>query len=889
MFKRFLIICFIIYSMVSCNNDSISKRAQLTNVSKDIYIAVIDSSNTPSRFTDGVKMAIEELNENGITGKPIKAIYYDDQGSIQKAQKIAWEIADNPNIIAAIGHFSSKIALSVSITYEKNGIIFITPKATLSDLIRDTNAYTFRNIPSDNIIGLEMAKFAHRKKFKKMAIIYERESSGKRLAEIFQKYGDKLGIKFSSVKSYSPWNKDFRPLISDLRNESFDSILICGNLPSSAYIVKQLRDMTIDVPIIGSDSMDSMQLLNIAGKASDGVTIPTVFDPKIPHNVTRYFVENFKYFYGFEPDTLAAQGYDAIKVLGHAIEKGGTSNPVVISTNLRFLKNWRGVTGQYSFTRRGDIVDKTIYFKSVVKDKFVFVERLFDKKIETATPVKDIALRIPVSQISDIDPINSKDPVSIEISEQLFLGLTDIDPKTYAPVPELATHWRSDEACKKWIFFLRKDVIWTDGRPVTAVDIQQTIQRNLTVLPNTSGAQLLMMIKGASEISNGKYKDFSKLGVTVLDAYQIEFELNQSTGHFPIIAGLWMFRPLPVDIINEFGESWTNPENIQTNGSYTLHVWEKGIQMILRKNELYYDAENVNIPEIHCYVISDPMLSLSLYYNQELDIVGGNFSHIPLTELPTISKNPFLAHHYVEEPAQCSDVFLLNMNKNPMDNILVRKAIAFASDRHTIIHSLELPTAQILNTFTPETLFTLHTPQRLKNNFNPQKAKHSLAEAGYDNGENFPQISIGFVDTDYNKNVSLSLKRLLEFYLNISVKLVCIGKDNANATDFDHCDIRYVRKCADYPDSSDWLTSLKTYGIVHPTLTQLLEKSSTISQEEKRKQSYLAAERFLIDDLCAIIPIYQENDQILVHPRIDGWYQMSFGGQHFRDWRLIND
>jgi len=888
MFNRYLIICIWILSVASCKQDSISERAQRTNISTDITIAVIDSSSTPSRFIDGVKMAIQELNESGVAGKSIKAIYYNDKGSLAEAQKIAWEIAENPNIIAAVGHFSSTIALSVSITYEKSGIIFITPKATISDLIRDTNTYTFRNIPSDNIIGLEMAKFANRKKIKKMAIIYERESPGKRLSEIFQKHGDKLGIKFPSVKSYSPWNTDFRPLISDLRNVSFGAILICGNLPSSAYIIKQIRNMGIDVPIIGSDSMDSMQLLNIAGKAADGVSIPTVFDPKIPHNVTRYFVENFKFFYGFEPDTLAAQGYDAIKVLGHAIEKGGTSTPIVISTNLRFLKNWNGVTGAYSFTQRGGIIGKTIYFKTVIKDKFVFVERMFDTKTEIITPVKDIALRLPVDQLSTIDPIHISNPVSMEIVEQLFLGLTDIHPKTYEPVPELATHWHSSKNCKHWTFFLRKDVFWTDGSPVTAYDIQKTILRNLTTKTKSSSVHLLNIISNADDIKKGKQKDFSKLGIKVLDPYKIEFELTQNASYFPLIAGLWMFRPLPVEIINEHGILWTEPSYIQTNGPYALHVWEKGTQMILRKNSLFFDEEKVNIPEIHCYVIADPVLSLSMYFNQELDIIGGHFSHIPENNLSTISKNPFLSDHYVESPVQCTDVFLFNMKKSPVDNVLVRKAIAFVSDPDLIINALKSTSAKISQTFAPESIYHLnHIPMK-KNAFNPLKAEQALSEAGYHNGNNFPGISIAYENTPHNQNISITFKRLLEHYLNIAVQLHPLTKDSTS-THFEHCDIMHVKRCAEYPDPSNWLNSLETYGIIHPKLTQLLNQAAQISQIDQRKQIYMSAERFLIDDLCAVIPIYQEKERILVHPRIDAWYHMAFGGQHISNWRLIDD
>jgi ABC-type oligopeptide transport system substrate-binding subunit/ABC-type branched-subunit amino acid transport system substrate-binding protein len=888
MIKKYIIILLCILFVGACKKDTVSERVQRINTSTDIHIAIIDSSNTPSRFVDGVKMAIQELNDSGITGKPIKAIYYDDQGSLAKAQKIAWKIADNPDIIAAVGHFSSTIALSVSITYENNGIIFITPTATITDLIRDNNTYTFRNIPSDKIMGLEMARFASRKKLKRIAIIYERESPGKRLAEIFQKDGDQLGMKFPSVKSYSPWTMDFRPLISDLRNVSFDALLICGNLPTSAYIIKQIRNMGIHVPIIGSDAMDSMQLLNIAGKAAEGVNIPTVFDPKIPHTVTRYFVENFEYFYGFEPDTLSAQGYDAIKVLGHAIEKGGASNPIVISTNLKFLKNWHGVTGSYSFTQRGDIIDKSIFFKSVVNDKFVFAERVLDKKTEIVAPVKDMALRLPVDQISTIDPIHISNPVSIEIVEQLFSGLTDIHPETGVPVPELATHWQSSQNCKKWIFYLRKDALWTDGSPVTAYNIQKTIQRNLTTSSKSGNAHLLYIINHADEISEGKHKDFSKLGIKVSDPYQIEFELNQSAAYFPKIAGLWMFRPLPMKAINEYGNLWTEPSNIQTSGPYALHTWDKGTQMILHKNKRYYDSDSVSIPEIHCYVIADPVLSLSMYYNQELDMIGGHFSRIPEKNIGTISQNPYLLRHYLESPVQCSNAFIFNLKKSPVDNILIRKAIAFASDRHLLLQSLESAPVKILETFTPGSIYHLKTIPTHKNVFNPRKAEQSLSEAGYHNGINFPKISVAYVKTPLTQQLTLSFKRILKYYLNIAVDLHPLkNEDDINI--FEQCEIRLVRKCAEYPDPSCWLNSLQTYGIMHSKFTRLLDKASQTSQMEQRKQLYLAAERFVIDDLCAIIPIYQEKERILVHPRISGWYHMAFGGQHMCHWCLADD
>jgi len=891
MHNRFIIIFIILHFFFSCKNDITEERAIRANKSNEILIAVVDSSTNPSRFTDGIKLAINELNENNVSGKIFKAIYFDDKGSLEKAQKIAWTIAKNPNIIAVVGHFLSKIAIAVSITYEDNGIIFFTPKTTQSDLIRDTNSYTFRNIPADNIFGQEMAKCAQKKQFKKMSIIYERESFGKRLSEIFQKYGDNNGIDFVSVKSYSPWKMDFRELISELLNGSpFEALLICGNMPSSAYLVKQLRDMGINVPIIGSDSLDSMQLLNIAGKCAEGVIVPTVFDPKLASNITRNFVDNFKYIYGFEPDTLAAQGYDAIKVLGHAIEKSGSSIPIVISTNMRFLQNWNGVTGSYSFTQKGDITGKSIYFKSVKKDKFVFIERELNtnQKVMSET-LEDIAIRIPVNNICNIDPVKISDHASIEIAEQLFLGLTDLNPETFEPVEELAAKWNSDNDCKSFTFYLRKDVHWTDGSDVTAYDIEKTIKRNLTNKTKSSHANLLYIIKNAKQIDEGK-EDISKLGVKALDKYTIEFTLEYQASYFPKIAGLWIFRPLPVKIINKFGDNWTNPENIITNGSYKLHAWEKGMKIILHKNEKYYDYSKVSIPEIHYYVINDPVLGLSLYYNGELDILGGHFLKIPEDNISHIYTNPYLKIHHYRYSVLCTDVFVFNLKKNPVDNVLVRKALSFAANRSLIVNSLN-NNSKIANSLVPESILPLNNSYTSKNGFEPLKAKKCLTEAGYQNGLNFPQISIVYENTLNNENISKTFSELLNHYLNIKVKLnpIKINELKNSNYNFQNSEIMHIRLCADYPDPSKWYNLLTCLGINNSKISSILDQTSKTAQFEKRIKLFNEAEKILNDKICALIPINYHKGDILVNPRINGWYHMEFGGQHIRNWSLISN
>ncbi|MGA0126409.1 MAG: ABC transporter substrate-binding protein, partial [bacterium] len=89
-------------------------------------------------------------------------------------------------------------------------------------------------------------------------------------------------------------------------------------------------------------------------------------------------------------------------------------------------------------------------------------------------------LRLPqMSAIPTLDPGLAQDSSSIEVIEQLFLGLTDYDPKTYEVIPELATKWSASADSRTYTFEMRKDVFWSDGVPVTAHDIEYAIRRNI--------------------------------------------------------------------------------------------------------------------------------------------------------------------------------------------------------------------------------------------------------------------------------------------------------------------------------------------------------------------------------------------------------------------------
>ncbi|MCK5828531.1 peptide ABC transporter substrate-binding protein, partial [Candidatus Bipolaricaulota bacterium] len=157
-----------------------------------------------------------------------------------------------------------------------------------------------------------------------------------------------------------------------------------------------------------------------------------------------------------------------------------------------------------------------------------------------------------------LDPNIATDTTSIQVIQALFLGLTDFDDATMAVVPELATSWENSEDGLKWTFHLRDDVIWTrTGRKVTAHDVVYSVKRTLDPATGSSYAYVLWIIEGAQAFNNNEGGTADGVGVKATDDYTVEFTLAQPAGYFPSIAGMWICRPIPRFIVEEYGDDWT--------------------------------------------------------------------------------------------------------------------------------------------------------------------------------------------------------------------------------------------------------------------------------------------------------------------------------------------
>ncbi|TAK60278.1 MAG: amino acid ABC transporter substrate-binding protein [Methylobacter sp.] len=351
---------------------SLKKRSEIAGQNKeDIHVASVWIKSDRG-FTDGVNLAVEEVNKQGIIlksgDKEIKArfvIHEFDDSTDENAQNSRLSIADDHKIVAVIGHSSSSSAIPASITYEYNGILFLSPVATAPLLTGHDFVYTFSIIPSDDSFVGKLIEFAKERNWRKLLVIFSRNLYG---LNLYQRFAAQVQppLEIVEAKSFFVEHSDYKGLIYDLMNKDFDAVVLAAAEENAAKMIKQLRDMGVNKPIIGGDGLDTLQIWDWSEKAANQTYVASVF----PEN--NEFNNKFKQVYGMNGSYSAYQGYEAVRVLADAIQRTGSSNPIQVASTLKY--NYTQGYGGYLFDKNGLASNKKIHIKQIVDGRFVLVE-----------------------------------------------------------------------------------------------------------------------------------------------------------------------------------------------------------------------------------------------------------------------------------------------------------------------------------------------------------------------------------------------------------------------------------------------------------------------------------------------------------------------------------
>ncbi|MBM4314627.1 MAG: hypothetical protein FJ122_12030 [Deltaproteobacteria bacterium] len=373
-----LFVAFVLSACSTYKEEAREREERAQKATGDIRIALVWQEKLfKSYFYEGVDLAVDEINRaGGINGRKIRTVRYNNEtASLERDMDLARKIVADSDIVAVIGHYLEVGSIVASVSYQYGGLLYIASAATSVRFSRHGFELIFRNTPHDRVNGVDLADFAKTRGFSNILILDDRTIYGKGLADVFHERASKIGINVVSRRSYNQVAKDYKPLFDQFKKLAFDAIFLGGRVPPAAEVVRQARVMGVTVPFIGGNGLDFPLLWDIAGKAAEGTITPTTFHHDDKQGAAQVFSKAFYARYQAHPDTWAAQGYDAVRVLAAMIVKAGTTAPVVVASHLRFLENWDGVLGTYSFTREGDVTGDINKFQVLRNGQYELIER----------------------------------------------------------------------------------------------------------------------------------------------------------------------------------------------------------------------------------------------------------------------------------------------------------------------------------------------------------------------------------------------------------------------------------------------------------------------------------------------------------------------------------
>lgn len=358
------------------------ERARKAAANGDIIVAAPwpwEARGGELRYAEGLDLAVREINEaGGIDGRRIRLIRPDDRQSVNQGRLIAQQLAEDPQVMAVIGHLQSYITVPAAAIYDLAGLPLVSPASTSAELTSRNYARVFRATLTDQAIGQQMADYAAGQGYRRAVIYYVRNEYGRALANAFEERYQRGNLEVLARHSYdanqelSP--RSLEPVLKAWGNSNPDVIFLAGEVPLAGRIIAAIRAAAIHTPVLGSDAMSTPGLVAEGGEAVEGTVVASFFHPDEPRKEVSEFVERFRTAYDVGPDVTSALAYDALWLLAQAMRSARTPAPADVSEALRRTE-WRGVTGHFRFDERGELLDRHIIRLVVRGGKFTYLQQ----------------------------------------------------------------------------------------------------------------------------------------------------------------------------------------------------------------------------------------------------------------------------------------------------------------------------------------------------------------------------------------------------------------------------------------------------------------------------------------------------------------------------------
>jgi branched-chain amino acid transport system substrate-binding protein len=313
------------------------------------------------QMKNGADMAVKDVNAaGGVLGKKLALEVGDDACDPKQARSVAEKFA-SAKIPFVMGHYCSSSSIPASEAYADGNVLQITPAST-NPLFTERKLWNVARVCGrDDQQGLVAADYiAKFYKGKNVAILNDKTTYGKGLADETKKALNKAGFQEKMFESYNKGDKDFTAIVSRMKRENIDLVYVGGYHQESGLIVRQMRDQGMQTVLMAGDALADKEFASITGPAGEGTLFTFGPDPR-NKPTAKAIVEKFK-ANNIDPEGYTLYTYAAMQVWTQAVAKVGTTDPKKVMEAIK-AGSWDTVIGKLEFDAKGDIkqIDYVVY------------------------------------------------------------------------------------------------------------------------------------------------------------------------------------------------------------------------------------------------------------------------------------------------------------------------------------------------------------------------------------------------------------------------------------------------------------------------------------------------------------------------------------------------
>jgi len=447
-------------------------------------------------------------------------------------------------------------------------------------------------------------------------------------------------------------------------------------------------------------------------------------------------------------------------------------------------------------------------------------------------------LTTAVSKPDAVVPGHVYSTEGLKITEQLFKGLLQIDGELNV-LPSMADNLRVSSDGLNYLFRLREGVRWSDGHPLTADDFAFTWMRMREL--ETRTAFLMEDVETAE----------------ALDDRTLEITLREPRSFFPyVLASPWAF-PWPRHRCEELGEDWHRPENLVSNGPFTLAEFDDDHALLVANP--YWEGPHGNVREIEIPFIHSGGEMIERWKEGEFDVLS--VWNLGITEASNTLFDfvPDLHTRYV---GFCAD-------KPPFSNQLVRKAFSHAVDRDSLLRPEDSERASTRGGAIPPAM-PGHS-HRVGPEFDLDLARSLLAEAGHPDGKSLPELSM-LIPPWLEATASLLVEQVAEVGFRIKFHAAA-GKFWSASLEHEHLWVAGFG--ADYPDPDGFFRGLfrEPFPFYRDDeIEELIVEARSLGNQAERMRLYHEVDRLWVNEHAAILPIAYGRSVAAHRPWVQGFW-----------------